>query len=81
VLGYIRTHGGREPDAVLPEILGHKPHLRYGNAAFILCPETDESVAAMRDDLEDAGKIVLVVRPDMEVGPQLERAEFWKASP
>jgi len=32
----------------------------------------------MRDDLEDAGKIVLVVRPDAEIGPQLERAGFWK---
>jgi ATP-dependent helicase YprA (DUF1998 family) len=79
VLDYIRAHGGREPDAVLPEILGHKPHLRYGNAAFILCPEPDESVAAMRDDLEDAGLIVLVVRSDMEIAPQLDRAGFWKA--
>jgi len=78
VLGYIRTHGGREPDAILPDILGHRPHLRYGAAAFILCPEAGESVAAMRDDLEDAGKIVLVVRPDAEIGPQLERAAFWK---
>jgi hypothetical protein len=78
VLEYIRSHGGREPEAILPDILGHRPHLRYGAAAFILCPEPGESVAAMRDDLEDAGKIVLVVRPDAEVGPQLERAGFWK---
>jgi len=79
VLEYIRAHGGREPDAILPEILGHQPHLRYGDRAFILCPEPGESVAAMRDDLEDAGKIVLLVRPDAEIGPQLDRAEFWKA--
>lgn len=78
VLEYIRAHGGREPDEIQPEMLGHQPHLRYGTTAFILCPEPGESIAAMRDDLEDAGKIVLVVRPDLEVGPQLERAGFWK---
>ncbi|HJZ48673.1 MAG TPA: DEAD/DEAH box helicase [Roseiflexaceae bacterium] len=78
VLAYIRSHGGREPDAVLPDILGHRPHLRYGERAFVLCPEPGELVAAMRDDLEDAGNTVLLVRPEVEIGPQLERAGFWK---
>jgi hypothetical protein len=78
VLDFIRAHGGREPDAILPELFGHRPHLRYGDAAFILCPEPGESITAMRDDLEDAGKVVLVVRPEAGVDEQLERVSFWK---
>jgi hypothetical protein len=78
VLDYIRTHGGREPDAILPEVLGHHPHLRYGAAAFILCPGPGESVAVMRDDLEDAGKIVLVVAAGDDLGNLLEHVRFWK---
>jgi hypothetical protein len=78
VLDYVRTHGGREPEAILPDILGHRPHLRYGDHAFILCPEPGESVAAMRGDLEDAGKIVLVVAASDDLGDRLEHVRFWK---
>lgn len=80
VLAYIRANGGREPDAVLPDVMGYRPHLRYGEKIIILCPEAGESVAALRDTLEDTGCTVLIVRPDMDIGPQLERAEFWKAA-
>ena len=60
--------------------MGYRPHLRYGEKIIILCPEAGESVAALRDTLEDTGCTVLIVRPDMDIGPQLERAEFWKAA-
>jgi hypothetical protein len=63
----------------MPEVAGHRPHLRYSDRAFILCPEPDELVETIRDDLEDAGCIVLVVRSDGDIGPQLERFNLWKA--
>ena len=78
VLDYIRAHGGREPDAILSDTLGHRPHLRYGNRAFILCPEPDESVTVVRDDLEDAGYTVLIVSANTELDTQLERVSFWR---
>jgi hypothetical protein len=79
VLEFIRVHGGRLPDAVLPEVAGHRPHLAYLPLTFVLCPEPSEQVAAMRDELEDAGCTVVVVRPDADVGAQLSTYRFWKA--
>jgi ATP-dependent helicase YprA (DUF1998 family) len=79
VLAYIRANGGREPDAILPEVAGHRPHLRYGDRAFVLCPEPGEAIVVMREDLEDSGNIVLLVDPDADIGPQLERVRFWKS--
>ena len=78
VLEYIRAHGGREPDALLSDTLGHQPHLRYDNRAFILCPEPGESITTMRDDLEDAGYTVLVVSANEELDTQLGRVSFWR---
>lgn len=75
---FITTHGGRLPDATGVASLGHVPHLRYGSIV-ILCPEPGESVAAVRDDLEDAGYAVVVIQPNDDPGLQLERATFWKA--
>jgi hypothetical protein len=80
VLDYIRAHGGREPDALLPDVLGHRPHLRYGARAFILCPEPGESVAEMRDDLEDNGYTIIVIRADRNLGEQLAPFSFWKSN-
>jgi hypothetical protein len=78
VLAVIRSLGGREPDAILPDVQGHRPHLQYGPRQFILCPEPGEAIGAMRDDLDDAGYTLLVVRPDGDIPAQLMRVQFWK---
>jgi hypothetical protein len=78
VLEYIRAQGGRDPDAVMPEKHGHRPHLFYAPAFFVLCPEPDEDVGAMREDLEDAGGNVLVISTDGDIGQQLEKVRFWR---
>jgi hypothetical protein len=77
VLAVIRSLGGREPDAIKPEILGHRPDFQYGPHQFIVCPEPGESIGAMRDDPEEL-YTVLVVRPDGDIPAQLMRAQFWK---
>ena len=79
VIAAIRALGGRDPEGILPEVIGHRPHLAYHPTYFILCPEPGESVAEMRADLEDAGCLVIVVDPDRDVGPQLEPYRFWRA--
>ena len=79
VIAAIRALGGRDPEGMLPEVIGHRPHLAYHPTFFILCPEPGESVAAMRADLEDAGCAVVVIDPEREVGPQLEPYQFWRA--
>jgi ATP-dependent helicase YprA (DUF1998 family) len=78
VLAYIEAQGGRSPDGVLAPVLEHRAHLVYQPRTVVLCPEPGESIAAMRDDLEDAGYTVAVVKPDQDVGPQLARYSFWK---
>ncbi len=78
VLAAIRALGGREPDAILPEMLGHRPHLAYHPTYFILCPEAGEPVAEMRADLEDAGCAVIVIGPADDVAAALEPYAFWR---
>lgn len=79
VLDYIRANGGREPVGVFAELKGHRPHLTFQKPYVVLCPEAGEDVRVMRDDLEGANCMVIVVKADREVGPQLERYTFWRA--
>jgi ferredoxin len=78
VLDELRASGGREPDAVRPEKHGHRPHLFYAPSFYLLCPEPGEDIAAMRDDLEEAGGTVVVLRADLPVAPQLAGLTFWR---
>ena len=78
VLEYIHAHGGRDPDAVLPEKHGHRPHVFYAPSFYVLCPEPNEDIAAMRDDLEDAGGNVLLIMTEQEIETQLQKARFWQ---
>jgi hypothetical protein len=80
VLDYILAHGGRAPDSILAPRAGHQPHFGYNPSYSILCPEPGEEVAAMRDDLEDAGYTVVVVAPSDDVAARLGSFRFWKAS-
>jgi hypothetical protein len=79
VLVYLRANGGREPVGVFAELKGHRPHLTFQKPYVVLCPEAGEDVRVMRDDLEEGGCTVIVVKADREVGPQLERWTFWRA--
>jgi hypothetical protein len=63
---------------VLPKKHGHRPHLFYAPSFYVLCPELDEDIAAMRDDLEDAGGNVLLIATDQDIESQLSRAHFWR---
>jgi hypothetical protein len=78
VLDYIHAHGGRAPDAVMPEKHGQRPHLFYAPSFYMLCPEPGEDIAAMRDELEDAGGTVLIVMSDQDIEAQLSRARLWR---
>jgi hypothetical protein len=78
VLEYILAHRGRAPDAILPDVLGYRPHLFYAPSFYMLCPEPGEDAGAMRDDLEDAGNNVLLIRSDQDIETQLSRAYFWR---
>lgn len=78
VLAAIRAMGGRDPDAILPEVLGHRPHLAYHPTYVILCPEPGEPVAEMRADLEDAGCLVIVINGEDDVAAALEPYAFWR---
>lgn len=78
VITAIRALGGRDPEGILPEVIGHRPHLAYHPTYFILCPETGESVAEMRADLEDAGCSVIVISPEDDVAAALATYSFWR---
>ena len=78
VIAAIRALGGRDPEGILPEVIGHRPHLAYHPTYFILCPETGESVAEMRADLEDAGCSVIVISPEDDVAAALATYSFWR---
>jgi hypothetical protein len=78
VLAAIRGLGGREPDAILPEVIGFHPHLAYQPTYFILCPEPGESIAEMQTELEDAGCSVIVIGPTDDVAAALAAYAFWK---
>ena len=78
VLAAIRTLGGREPDAILPEEFGFRPHLAYTPTYFILCPEPGESAAEMQAELYDAGRSVIVIGPSDDVAAALAPYSFWK---
>ena len=79
-LAYIRANGGREPDALMPEKHGHRPHLFYAPSFYLLCPEPGEEITAMRDDIEDAGGTVVVLSAHDDIGAQLANKSFWRDS-
>lgn len=78
VIAMIRSLGRREPDHILPEVIGHRPHLAYHPSFFILCPEAGEAVAEMCADLEDAGCAVIVIHPEDDVATALATYSFWR---
>ncbi|NNJ13101.1 DEAD/DEAH box helicase [Chloroflexales bacterium ZM16-3] len=78
VIAAIRTLGGRDPEGILPEVIGHRPHLAYLPTFFILCPEPGESIAEMRADLEDAGCSIVVIGPEDDVAAALAPYVFWR---
>ena len=78
VLAFVRANGGREPEAILTEVLGQRPHLAFSASHMLLCPEPGEDVSAMRDTLEDSGIAVLVIDPARSVDEQLAGYGFWK---
>jgi ATP-dependent helicase YprA (DUF1998 family) len=80
VIAAIRALGGHDPAAILPEKIGHRPHLAYHPTFFILCPEPGESISEMHADLSDAGCSVIVIGPDDDVGVALAPYSFWKSN-
>ncbi|NTU77995.1 MAG: DEAD/DEAH box helicase [Chloroflexales bacterium] len=78
VIAAIRALGGRDPEGILPEVIGHRPHLAYHPTFFILCPEPGEDLAAMRADLDDAGCLVVVIGPEDDVAVALAPYAFWR---
>jgi hypothetical protein len=78
VLTAIRDLGGREPDQILPDLDGCRPHLVYRPGYCILCPEAGEDPAALRTALEESGYAVIVIRPNDDVAAVLESYDFWR---
>ncbi|MDP9314430.1 MAG: DEAD/DEAH box helicase [Chloroflexota bacterium] len=77
VLDVLRSTGRLRPDAVLPDIGGHRPHLLYAPATCVLCPEPGEVPDDMRYDLEEAGYRVIVLNSTADLEAQLSRYGFW----
>lgn len=76
VLAAIEASGRRPPDAILPEIGGHRPHFWYAPSTAVVCPELHESAAGLRDDLEDTGVRVIVLTETEDLVTQLARHTF-----
>jgi ATP-dependent helicase YprA (DUF1998 family) len=78
VLTAIRDLGGREPDQILPDLDGCRPHLVYRPDYCILCPEADEDPASLRTALEESGYAVVVIHPKDDVATVLGSYDFWR---
>ncbi len=79
VLQTLQSTGRRQPDGILPEIIGHQPHFWFEPSTAVLCPEPGVSVDEMRYDLEDGGCRVIVLVDGDDLESQLAKHTFWNA--
>ncbi|WP_029214555.1 DEAD/DEAH box helicase [Kallotenue papyrolyticum] len=77
VYAILRERGYRLPDAILPLIAGRRPHFFYQPDICVLCHEAGQSVAALKEHLEDSGCRVIVIDNSQHLEEQLARHTFW----